>query len=110
MDINVLDFGAVGDGVTLDTAAIQAAIDACAGGRVVFPGGHVFRSGRLTLHSDMELRFEAGPSSGEATTSRTTWPPERTTAKKAVTCPPMKTASTTARRSGFSSTPATAAT
>ncbi len=60
MDINVLDFGAVGDGVTLDTAAIQAAIDACAGGRVVFPGGHVFRSGRLTLHSDMELRFEAG--------------------------------------------------
>jgi hypothetical protein len=38
---NVLDFGATGDGVTDDTAAIQAALDACgtSGGIVYFPAG-----------------------------------------------------------------------
>ena len=35
--VNVKDFGAVGDGVTDDTAAIQAAIDA--GSRIYFPSG-----------------------------------------------------------------------
>ena len=34
---NVRDFGAVGDGITKDTAAIQKAIDA--GGIVHFPPG-----------------------------------------------------------------------
>ena len=37
---NVMDFGAVGDGVTDDTAAIQACFDSLAGGEyVVFPEG-----------------------------------------------------------------------
>lgn len=40
--ISVSDFGAVGDGVTDDTAAIQAAIDSAhnLGGQIIFPNGN----------------------------------------------------------------------
>ncbi len=41
-DFNILDFGAVPDGKTLNTQAIQKAIDDCSsvgGGRVVIPPG-----------------------------------------------------------------------
>ena len=54
---NVRDFGAVGDGKTSDTAAIQRAIDA--GGEVIFPPG-VYKSGTLYLRSHTGLRFEPG--------------------------------------------------
>ena len=63
MEYNVINFGAVGDGVTNDTAAIQAAIDACVaagGGRVLLPGGKVYRTGAIVLGSNMEFHLEMG--------------------------------------------------
>jgi len=59
---NVRDYGAVGDGVTLDTAAIQKAIAACAaagGGQVVLPPGR-YLSGTVQLQSHITLVLEAG--------------------------------------------------
>ncbi|MFD4259950.1 glycosyl hydrolase family 28-related protein [Streptomyces sp. NPDC058534] len=41
---NVLDFGAAGDGVTDDTAAIQAALDACPMGSIVYAPGRPYRT------------------------------------------------------------------
>ena len=60
-DFDVRRFGAVGDGVAKDTAAIQSAIDACAangGGRVVLDDGR-FLSGTITLKSGVELHLGA---------------------------------------------------
>ncbi|MFZ5830391.1 MAG: glycoside hydrolase family 28 protein, partial [Planctomycetota bacterium] len=57
---DVTAYGAKADGTTLDTAAIQAAIDACAeagGGRVVLPKGR-FLSGSLALKSGVRLVIE----------------------------------------------------
>jgi polygalacturonase len=58
---NVKDFGAVGDGIALDTRALQKAFDQCSehGGTVIVPAG-VYVTGVLALHSNMELRLEAG--------------------------------------------------
>ena len=60
-EFNIRDFGAVGDGTTLDTAAIQRALDeaAAAGGgaRVVVPGGKKFLIGSLTLKGGIELHL-----------------------------------------------------
>ena len=54
---NVRDFGAVGDGRTSDTAAIQRAIDA--GGEVYFPAG-TYKSGTLYLRSNGGLCLDTG--------------------------------------------------
>jgi polygalacturonase len=59
---DVLNFGAVADGVTLDTAAIQRAIDAAAtagGGTVDLPAGR-YLSFTLHLRSHVTLRLAAG--------------------------------------------------
>ena len=54
---NVLDYGAKGDGVTLDTAAIQSALDA--GGVVYFPAGE-YRTGTIYLKSHGGLYLDHG--------------------------------------------------
>ena len=60
--VSIADHGAVGDGKTLNTAAIQAAVDDCAGkggGTVLVPAG-VWLSGGIGLKSQVTLRLEAG--------------------------------------------------
>lgn len=60
LDITTAPYGAVGDGHTLNTNAIQRAIDACSADSVVYIPKGVFLTGALRLHSDMELYLEKG--------------------------------------------------
>ena len=49
---NVLDFGAIGDGITNDTLAVQAAINSCSksnGGITLLPVGHIFLTAALIV-------------------------------------------------------------
>jgi len=58
---NVADFGAKGDGVTKDTAALQRALDACGakgGGTVLLPDG-VYLTGSLAPHANTTLQLAA---------------------------------------------------
>lgn len=59
---NIKDYGAIGDGKTLNTKAIQKAIDACHqqnGGTVIIPAG-VFICSTLELKSNVTLHVTAG--------------------------------------------------
>lgn len=59
---NVMDFGAVGDGQSLETPAIQAAIETCrraGGGTVYFPAGN-YVTGAIFMHSCTTLHIDAG--------------------------------------------------
>lgn len=59
---SIRDYGAVGDGKTLDTGAVQAAIDACAaagGGIVTVPEG-TYSCGTFQLYSHVHIRLELG--------------------------------------------------
>lgn len=59
---NILDFGAIPDGIALNTEAIQRAIDKVnikGGGKIIFPSGK-FLTGSIQLKSNVELCFEEG--------------------------------------------------
>ncbi|NLE60126.1 MAG: glycoside hydrolase family 28 protein, partial [Planctomycetes bacterium] len=61
MDLfSVVQYGAVGDGRTLNTDAIAKAVAACAeagGGTVIVPAGR-YLTGPIELRSNIELRLE----------------------------------------------------
>lgn len=60
IDVTAAPYLAVGDGKTVNTAAIQRALDDCTEGQYVyFPSG-IFMSGALDVHSNSELYFEEG--------------------------------------------------
>src|SRR4051812_30084348 len=70
-DFDVRKFGAKGDGTTLDSPGINAAIDAAVaagGGTVVIPAG-TYLSFSIRLKSNLTLHFEAGATLLAATPS-----------------------------------------
>ena len=61
MKIDVRDFGAIGDAKTLNTVAIQNAIDECfrlGGGQVVFEDG-TYLTGKIVMRSNIELHVKS---------------------------------------------------
>ena len=60
--VSIADFGAVADGVTMNTQAINNAIDAVSaagGGTVLIPAGY-WKTASIVLKDGVELRTEAG--------------------------------------------------
>lgn len=59
---DVRAYGATGDGLTLDTAALNRTIDAChaAGGGVVYVSPGTYLTGTVVLQSNVTLYLEAG--------------------------------------------------
>lgn len=61
-DFSIADFGAVADGTTLNTEAIDRTIAAASavGGRVVIPAGGTYLSGSILLRGAIEFHLEEG--------------------------------------------------
>ena len=61
-DFSIVDFGAINDGATLNTEAINKAITAAAAesGRVIVPAGGTFLSGSIILKGAIEFHLEEG--------------------------------------------------
>jgi polygalacturonase len=60
LQLNVRDFGAMGDGTTIDTVGLQQALDRCSvlgGGEVLVPAG-TYLTGALALRSNTLLRVQ----------------------------------------------------
>lgn len=58
--LNILDYGAVGDGTVMNTRAIQEAVDACPDyGKVLIPKG-IFLTGPIFLKGHMTLHLDRG--------------------------------------------------
>ena len=59
--VNVLDYGAVGDDATSNTAALQAALNALTSGGTMYVPEGIYRSGALTVADDnVEIVMEPG--------------------------------------------------
>jgi len=62
VNLNILDFGVNPDGITLNTKAIQKAIDQCdknGGGTVEFPAGN-YLTGTIVMKNNVILHLQAG--------------------------------------------------
>ena len=60
IDVTHPPYCASGDGKTMNTAALQRALDDCGPGEEVFLPRGVYRTGALRLHSDMALCLDEG--------------------------------------------------
>ena len=58
--LDVRDFGAAGDGESMDTAALQKAIDVCGPDQEVYLPAGIYRTGALRLHSQMAVYLDEG--------------------------------------------------
>lgn len=78
--LNIRNFGAKGDGRTLDSPAINAAIDSCSrsgGGTVVIPAG-TYLCGSIRLKSHTHLMLESGSKIVAAPASMNAYDPAET--------------------------------